>query len=140
MELERRYIRQLIESYEQKQDYKKFILKHKFLQDVPREMRTPEVCKLAVQIFSLNLKYVPDEFKTPELCKLAVKDKGYNLAYVPDKLKTYELCKIAVTDNGVNIQKVPNKFKTVELCKIAMETFYDAFLFIPYEIKKKMGV
>jgi hypothetical protein len=43
---------------------------------------------------------VPEELKTPELCLIAVQADGRALERVPEKLKTAELCMIAILNGG----------------------------------------
>jgi len=52
-----------------------------------------------VQQIGLVLQDVPLELQTYELCKLAVKSNGLSIRFVPEKFKTYELCKLAVKNN-----------------------------------------
>ena len=67
------------------------------------------------------LKFVPEDLKSPELCLIAVGKNGYQLAYVPEDMRTYELCEIAVKNEGWALEFVPEEFKTLELCKYAIE-------------------
>ena len=45
----------------------------------------------------MNLGDVPEELKTVELCEVAVKDFPYALQYVPEELKTLEMCSVALS-------------------------------------------
>ena len=100
------------------------------LEYVPDKLKTPELCKIAVENDYSALEFVPNKLMTPELCKLAVEEYGGALRYVPDKFKTPELCKIAVEDEG-DLKYVPDKFKTPELCKIAVENNRWALKHVP---------
>ena len=42
------------------------------------------------------LDVVPEQMKTPELCLAAVQEDGWSLRYVPEHLMTPELCRIAM--------------------------------------------
>ena len=106
-----------------------------YISKVPDELKTPELCKIAVESNDDNFQFVPDELKTPELCKIALKLEGANLRYVPDKLKTSKLCKIAVAENGFAIKYVPKEFITPELCKIAVEHDGYALKYVPDKFK-----
>ena len=44
------------------------------------------------------LKYVPEDMRTYELCEIAVKNEGWALEFVPKEFKTKELCEIAVKE------------------------------------------
>jgi hypothetical protein len=105
------------------------------LRYVPEELKTSELCKFAVNSSCDALQYVPNELKTEELFKFAVNRDGYALRYVPDKFKTEELCKIAVNSDGYALRYVPDKFKTEELCKIAMNSSCNALQYVPNELK-----
>ena len=66
------------------------------LQFVPEELRTKEMCFVAVEKDGMNLGDVPKELITPEICAIAVENDGQALAYVPDELRTKEICEIAL--------------------------------------------
>lgn len=85
---------------------------------------------------STSLRYMQERLKTPELCKLAVENNGYMLQYVPERLKTPELCGLAVKNYGCTLQYVPEQFKTPEMCKSAVEESGVALRFVPTNIKK----
>lgn len=93
------------------------------LQYVPNELRTPELCEMAIRddFNALNLQFVPKKLRTPELCELAVKTAGDSLKWVPKELKSQELCEIAVTSSGWALCYVPEELKTRELTKLAIE-------------------
>ena len=42
--------------------------------DIPEDMRTYELCEIAVKNEGWALEFVPKEFKTKELCEIAVKE------------------------------------------------------------------
>jgi hypothetical protein len=109
------------------------------LKKVPKEFRTPELCKRAVELNGTNIEYVPNKLITPELCKIAVADKARAaIKYVPDKFKTPELYKYAVEQSGFNLKYVPDELKTPELYKIAVENDKNAFKYVPDNIKKQL--
>ncbi len=91
------------------------------LQFVPEELRTKEMCLVAVEKDGMNLGDVPEELITPELCEIAVTQTGYALELVPEELRTIELCEVAVSNSGWALEFVPEEFKTLELCKYAIE-------------------
>jgi hypothetical protein len=92
-----------------------------YLQYVPEALKTPKLCKIAVEQNIRALEYVPETLRTPELCKLTVEKNGRALYFVPEALRTLELCKIAVENDGVALYHVPEVLKTPELYKIAVE-------------------
>ena len=49
----------------------------------------------------IALKYAPEEIKTYDLCLIAVRQNEKVLKYVLEEIKTYDLCLIAVRQNGV---------------------------------------
>lgn len=67
------------------------------------------------------LEFVPLEFQTSELCELACEQSGYALKYI--KNQTRELCWKAVKNNGKAYQYVNKEFKCDELCKIAISEY-----------------
>jgi hypothetical protein len=101
------------------------------LEYVPEVLKTPELCKLAVERNETALLHVPENLKTPELCKIAVEQCGSALDYVPEALKTPELCMIAVENYGVALEHVPETLKTSDLCKIAVENEGYALEYVP---------
>ena len=50
--------------------------------------------------YGYALQYVPEELKTPELCEVAVSNSGWALKYVPEELRTLDLCELAVKQIG----------------------------------------
>ena len=64
--------------------------------DIPEDMRTYELCEVAVKDFPYALQYVPEELKTPRLCYVAIKNDGTTLELVPEELRTFELCDKAI--------------------------------------------
>ena len=105
------------------------------LRFVPRELITPELCKLAVEQESRALVFVPEQLKTPELCKIAVKENGTALDFVPEEFKTPKLCRIAVEDNSQALQYVPEQLRTPELCKIAVSKDSWTLQYVPEKLR-----
>ena len=81
---------------------------------------------------------VPKKLRTPELCKIAVTEYGYALECVPEKLKTYELCKLALKSRGGALEYVPEELRTPELCEIAVKDCCWALEFVPAHLKDEM--
>ena len=93
---------------------------------VPEELKTKEICNIAVEKHGDNLQYVPEKLKTPELCKLAISEYGWALEYVPEEYKTPELCKLAVEKSSWALQIVPEELKSFEICEIAVKESVNA--------------
>jgi hypothetical protein len=98
---------------------------------VPEDLRTPELCKIAVEKNGRALESVPEDLKTPELCRIAVEKSEEALEYVPEALKTPELCKIAMEQDGRTLKYVPKVLKTPELCIIAVKNNRWALQYVP---------
>ena len=69
-----------------------------------------------------NLRFVPEELKTKEMCELAVKDEALTLQYVPEELRTYKLCYVAIKNDGTTLEFVPEELRTFEICNKAIFT------------------
>jgi len=72
------------------------------------------LCLAAVQNDGTALYDVPEELKTPELCLLAVQNlpEGNTVLHaVPEELRTLEICIIAVEVNEEALEDVPEKLK-----------------------------
>ena len=74
-----------------------------------------EVCQNVIEYDPLNWRYLPENLKTPELCRLAVALNGRVLQFIPDHMKTPELCLAAVKQCGKAIEYVPEHLKTFSL-------------------------
>ena len=57
------------------------------LQDIPAELRTPELCLTAVKEAGYALKYVPSKLQMehPEISVAAVEQNGWLMEYVPEE-------------------------------------------------------
>jgi hypothetical protein len=130
-----------------------------YLEHVPEELQTEEMCLMAVKQKGLALKYVinkteeiclkaieqngnalefvPEEFKTVELCFTAVERSGWALKYVPEKFQTKKLYFTAVEVFGLALQLVPEESKTIELCLIAVQSIGSALEFVPEKFQTK---
>ena len=96
-----------------------------YLQYVPEELKTFELCELAVKDWAYALESVPEELRTKELCTIAITQYGcgQTLEFVPNHLKSQELCEIAVTNDftGNALRYVPEDYKTFELCDTSVK-------------------
>ena len=97
----------------------------------------------AVEKNGFMLKYVPEELRTKELCEIAVAQEGYAIAFVPDEIITPEICELAVQDYNQALGWVPEELRTKELCEIALAQGYlaDELLeaFVPEEFKEELA-
>jgi hypothetical protein len=91
------------------------------LGQVPRALRTAQVCELAVRGDGAALEHVPKALRTAALCNAAVANKGAALEFVPAALKTADMCRKAVLPEAPNVLKfVPSKFLDEALLKVAL--------------------
>ena len=62
----------------------------------------------------MNLGDVPEELKTVELCEMAVRKMGQALEFVPEELKTLEMCSVALSQGYLSAELleafVPDEF------------------------------
>ena len=92
------------------------------LGQVPRALRTTQVCELAVRGDGAALEHVPKALRTAALCDAAVAKKGAALEFVPAALKTADMCRKAVLPEAPNALKfVPTKFLDEALLKVALD-------------------
>ena len=106
------------------------------LQCINPELRTDEICKLAVQHDSFVLEYV--EKQTDEICKLAVQQFGLALEFVKPELMSYEMCKLAVQDNGCALEFVKPELMSDEICKLAVQQNCYSLQYVPPELIIKL--
>lgn len=91
------------------------------LGQVPRALRTEQVCELAVRGDGADLEHVPKALRTAALCDAAVAKNGLALEFVPAALKTADMCRKAVLPEAPNALKfVPAKFLDESLLKVAL--------------------
>ncbi|OXA98930.1 hypothetical protein B0A75_12745 [Flavobacterium oncorhynchi] len=69
-----------------------------------------------------DLKLVPKQIKTEELCNLALNITFHALPFIKQNLITYELCEKLVSKDGFAIQVIPDQFITKELSFKAAES------------------
>ena len=91
------------------------------LRDVPKELRTPEICLTAVQQNGYALDFVPKELRTPELYLAAVQQNGNALSAVPEELRTPKLCLAAIKQNPDALRYVPKDLKRIIIDKFTQE-------------------
>ena len=92
------------------------------LKYVPIELRTPELCKVALENDELAFRWIPNHLKTIPMCLDVVTKNVFMFKYVPDEFKTLEICNIAVKQNGMALGYVPVPLRTEDLCLEALKT------------------
>ena len=102
---------------------------------IPEDLKTPELCEMAVQQYGLALYYVPEKFITPQLCETAIKQNGMSIEWIPEKLITKELCELAVKKDGMTLEFVPEELRTEELCKLAVKQNGWSLRFVPQKLR-----
>lgn len=75
-----------------------------------QELRTPTICKLAVQRSPEALKFVPEEQKTKELCEIAVKGDAKAVKFVPEDKISMTMC-LAINEDDKAFEFLPSRFK-----------------------------
>ena len=76
------------------------------LREIPKTMRSKELCDIAVNNSGTVLKHVPTKWKTKKLQKLAVTRSGYALEYVEKKYQLEMTC-LAYRKGGREILRQP---------------------------------
>lgn len=94
-----------------------------FLQYIPDEDKTVDVCKAAIKQNQLSALYLPvnREDLIPAIISL-IKGKGGDevFIYIPNCYRTREVCEVAVSKNGSLLDIVPVEFLDKEMCDIAI--------------------
>lgn len=114
------------------------------LREVPQNLKTPELCMLAVGENGATLQYVPEQLRTPEMCKTAVAHEittqdqwMYSspvLQFVPVMLRTPEVCKLATERNPASLPYVPEKYRTYDMCLDAVSEYPFVIGSVPPEL------
>jgi len=105
-----------------------------YLGEVPEEMRTLKLCKLAISNSGSAIVHVPDHLKSNELYTLAV-NNGCPLYFLPTSFKTPEVYKAVVSRDGFALKNVPEEERTEEICKAAVSTYKYALSYVPEQFK-----
>ena len=149
------------EFIETPEEYVKRIKERKIsFYNIPKKIRTYEMCIEAVKISPYNLKDVPEELITEELCLIAIEHDFIAMRYVPKKIKNKRFCLKAITINeecirflpseyiddkmtmnlimkdGKNIRYIDEKKKTKELCLKAFENNPSCIEYLPAKYVK----
>lgn len=99
--------------------------------------QTPRTVKTSVAMWPPSLKYVQPELRTYELCKLAIISDFDVLQYMPREAFTkeeyYDLCFRVVTSNGFHLRDVPTDVLTQELVDRAHRYTCCAIMYTPRE-------
>jgi hypothetical protein len=102
---------------------------------VPENLKTPEICLIAVNNDGTSLKLVPEHLRTPEMCLIAVQKNGFTIQCVPKEHMTEALCIEAVNKYGRALKYVPEQFKTEAVCLEAVKQDGGALEYVPENLK-----
>ena len=61
----------------------------RWIREIPRRLKTQEMCEEAVWTKPSSLAFVPDRFKTEGLCIRAARRDPYALDCVPDRMEDW---------------------------------------------------
>lgn len=100
----------------------------------PQSLRSPDLCRIAIEGNGRALMHAPKNLYTEDLYKLAVAQNGEALGLIEYDLRTPELCRIAVEQNGLALADVPERFRTVDICRIAVEQNGWALDWVPKDL------
>eukprot|EP01088_Endostelium_zonatum_P008720 TRINITY_DN21879_c0_g1_i1.p1 TRINITY_DN21879_c0_g1~~TRINITY_DN21879_c0_g1_i1.p1 ORF type:complete len:386 (-),score=69.21 TRINITY_DN21879_c0_g1_i1:151-1308(-) len=81
--------------------------------------------------FNWMIQNIPEEVMTEEVLKLAVKKKGSRIEGIPRKRLTEAIAKNAVRNSGWSLRLVPKNLRTEEVCRIAVANDENAKEFVP---------
>lgn len=98
------------------------------------DLFTSELSIILIRRDGLNLKYLFTSDKTPELCRLAVEINGNALNLVPPILCTPKLCAIAVATCPLALYSVPYEHRTLEICLTAVKQDRTVINAVPNDI------
>ena len=103
------------------------------LEFVPENLRTKEICEIAVnnyeeEDYRCPLQFVPEDFRTEKICNVVIRnhpDISESLDYIPKHLQTVDFFMKLIEDcGGYILGDVPENLKTEELCKLAVSRPY----------------
>lgn len=89
---------------------------------IPCELRDRDMCLRAIKKDGAAIRDVPEDVKTYEMCYLAIQENGKELDMVPLQFRDEKMCLAAVSDDGVAILAVSEALRTEELWRIALRT------------------
>jgi hypothetical protein len=102
---------------------------------VPENLKTPEICLIAVNNDGTSLKLVPEHLRTPEMCLIAVQKNGFTIQCVPKEHMTEALCIEAVKKYGRALKHVPEQFITEAVCLEAVKQDGGALKYVPEHLR-----
>jgi hypothetical protein len=82
-----------------------------YLNDIPKEKRTRNVCLESLRQQVFNIQDIPEEFKTADFYLEALDVNPYVLQIIPEEYKTEEIYIKAVQNDERNIRFVPEHLK-----------------------------
>lgn len=111
-----------------------------YLGHLPREDRTPDICKAAIKQTPSAAKYLP---KNPELIPMITELIEHDelckiLDCIPKYFKTRDFYLKIVSIRGRLLSTVPNEMKDVEICKVACQNDPTAKIFVTIQLPDKV--
>lgn len=113
---------------------------HEVFTAIPKNVLTPDIVQLAVDLDAGCFKFVPDSLKTEKLCMKAIQETGAFgevFDYIPEHLRTDQIYKLAVETNETALKWVPEKKRSYEMCLSAVERDGYQLEFVPERMKTK---
>lgn len=92
------------------------------LRNVPRDMRTREMCVEAVTWRAGDMKYVPKEIVDYKFCLEVMGEDTLNgepMNFIPGEFKTREMYETALRRGNFDWNNVPKEMKDPDLCELA---------------------
>ncbi len=102
-----------------------------YLEEIPVDYRTKEVCKVAVMKNGSSIKDVPAEFRKDFYLDAVMSGRG--LSNIPEEDRTDRICTIAVDKNPQEFRYVPVDKRSYTLCMIAVDKNAENFEYVPEE-------
>lgn len=96
---------------ESNEEYVKSIQERKInFTNIPKKIRTYEMCFEAVKINPFNMKEVPEEYLTEDLCFAAIEHDSLAMRYIPKNIRTKKFCLKAIELNKECIRYFPSEY------------------------------
>lgn len=94
--------------------HKRVLSNYRNLKTVPTELKTKELCDIALGITFHALEYVNQDFITKEFCENLVNKDGFAIQVIPDEFMTKELC-FKAAEKGTMLRLIPEDYYSEEL-------------------------
>jgi hypothetical protein len=112
-------------------------ISYSYLQMVPEELLTIEMCKVAVRKDCAALHYVPRALLTEELFETALNSMSNSflvIQFFPESFQTDDVYKRIVEAGSIGLSVIPKEKITLALCNIAVKSHGNALQFVPFEL------